>query len=368
MNSKRLLIHIVCFNSADYTARCVDSLRQQEQFILGSNLTVHLTDNASLDKTLASLKAIQSDGIEIFQNSSNLGFCAAHNQGVKRFLSGNYDFLLILNPDLVLASNALIELTSLIEISKEIGSVTPLLLRADQNLKPIEPKIVDAAGMTLNNELRHFDRGSGEKFSNQFPNPAYVFGGSGACLLMKRAFIEDLLVEGAIYESDIDAIYPQLASSRSERALLFDEAFFAYREDADLAWRAQSLDWRCLFVPSAIGYHVRYVTPEKRKQLPAVINLLGVRNRFLLQLNNLNWKVGIAPIIFGFIVRNTIVLLATILIERKSLLAFKQVGALIRRALERRRLIRDKIKVKKASASSVSYWFKNDAQSLGEIK
>ena len=53
----------------------------------------------------------------------------------------------------------------------------------------------------------------------------------------------------------------------------FDNDFFAYREDADLAWRAQLYGWRCLYTPKAIAYHVRHVLPEKRSALPALINM-----------------------------------------------------------------------------------------------
>ena len=67
---------------------------------------------------------------------------------------------------------------------------------------------------------------------------------------------------------------------------VFDEDFFAYREDADLAWRAQLLGWDALYVPGATATHVRRVTPERRSALPAAINRYGVRNRFLLRLKN----------------------------------------------------------------------------------
>ena len=49
----------------------------------------------------------------------------------------------------------------------------------------------------------------------------------------------------------------------------FDEPFFAYREDADVAWRAQLLGWDCLYVPAAVAEHVRRVVPERRGSLPA---------------------------------------------------------------------------------------------------
>jgi GT2 family glycosyltransferase len=66
----------------------------------------------------------------------------------------------------------------------------------------------------------------------------------------------------------------------------FDEDFFAYREDADLAWRAQILGWRCLYIPAAVGWHVRRVTPERREQLPHLINWHSVKNRFLMRIKN----------------------------------------------------------------------------------
>ena len=37
---------------------------------------------------------------------------------------------------------------------------------------------------------------------------------------------------------------------------LFDEDFFAYHEDVDLAWRARSRGWRCVYSPRAVVYHV----------------------------------------------------------------------------------------------------------------
>ncbi len=34
-----------------------------------------------------------------------------------------------------------------------------------------------------------------------------------------------------------------------------DERFFAYLEDVDLAWRARSAGWRCVYEPGAVAYH-----------------------------------------------------------------------------------------------------------------
>jgi GT2 family glycosyltransferase len=83
-------------------------------------------------------------------------------------------------------------------------------------------------------------------------------------VLFRRDFIADVSVEGEF----------------------FDEDFFAFREDGDLAWRAQVMGWKCLYTPAAVAWHVRRVTPERRKDLPLVINWHSVKNRFLMRGKN----------------------------------------------------------------------------------
>ena len=183
-------------------------------------------------------------------------------------------------------------------------------------------------------------RGSNEVDSGQFNRSETVFGGTGACLLLHRSFVEELLLVGENHERDSEKIYPQLSENREKRAPLFDEAFFAYREDADLAWRASLLGWKCLYVPEAIGYHRRLVLPSNRSELPDEVNNCSVRNRFLLQLNNysfLKWPAAFLP---GVVIRNLIVLFAVLIIERSSLSAFRDLGILWKRASERRRILK----------------------------
>jgi len=67
----------------------------------------------------------------------------------------------------------------------------------------------------------------------------------------------------------------------------FDPDFFVYREDADVAWRAQLMGWRCLYTPHARGYHVRSVLPGNRRALPGIINMHSVKNRFLMRIKNM---------------------------------------------------------------------------------
>jgi hypothetical protein len=70
----------------------------------------------------------------------------------------------------------------------------------------------------------------------------------------------------------------------------FDSDFFTYREDADVAWRAQLLGWKCLYDPTACGYHVRKLRPGMRRQLAPEINMHSVKNRFLMRIKNITPK------------------------------------------------------------------------------
>ena len=89
---------------------------------------------------------------------------------------------------------------------------------------------------------RHLDRGAGRAVCADCAlRPAWVFGASGAAALYRREALDDVA-------------YPA--------GEVFDEAFFAYREDADLAWRLQRRGWRCLYWPAARAWHARGLKPE----------------------------------------------------------------------------------------------------------
>jgi len=135
--------------------------------------------------------------------------------------------------------------------------------------------------------MRHLDRGGEEADRGQYDRTQWVFGATGAAAMFRRTFADAASVEGEF----------------------FDEEFFSYREDADLAWRGQLMGWKCLYVPAAVGWHVRRVTPERRESLPHEINWHSVKNRFLMRGKNasgwLCWKLfwpvaGRDLMVFGY--------------------------------------------------------------------
>lgn len=339
--NESVFIHVVTYNSSRYIGRCIESLRTQGAF--EHECTLSITDNNSTDETLSILQSSGIEGANLVKNPVNIGFCGGHNQGAKRFLESECGYFLILNPDIRLEPSAIQELRDALKADLRCGSATPKLFRANEELIPVEPRSIDAAGMELTASLRHFDRGSNEP--DTFHTQEYVFGGTGACVMFTRTAVTSLLLEGRDHDSAKLTVHPELSYRPEERAPLFDEAFFAYREDADLAWRAQLLGFACVFVPRAVGYHKRVVLSTNRSELSPLLNGYSVRNRFLLQLNNYFFNNSLASLFGGMFIRNLIVLFGTLLYERSSVPYIKQLSVLYARGCERRRILRNKITV-----------------------
>src|SRR5205807_9756419 len=67
---------------------------------------------------------------------------------------------------------------------------------------------------------------------------------------------------------------------------VLDEQFELWAADADLAWRARVLGWRCVYEPGAVAWHVRFYSPSTRAGLAAEHRRLQFRNRYLMMVQN----------------------------------------------------------------------------------
>ena len=249
---------ITTFNSAGTLAACLASVRAQDY----KPLEIIIVDNASTDATRELLSSVAGDA-HLVLNLRNLGFAAAQNQAIRK---SHGAWLLSLNPDVVLSSNFISQLVNAGRQDAAIGSVCGKLLRWQPGAAQEKTTIIDSTGMYFLPNLRHLDRGADQPDRGEYDRMEYVFGATGAAALYRRAMVEDITIDGEF----------------------FDEDFFAYREDADLAWRAQILGWRCLYMPEAVAWHQRRVTPGRREQLPLIINWHSVKNRFLMRAKNIS--------------------------------------------------------------------------------
>jgi GT2 family glycosyltransferase len=258
-----------------------------------------IVDNASVDGSLREVEQRTAGApfpVTIIRNSENRGFAAAANQGIEVSAT---EFVFLHNPDLRLRPDALRELADTLRAAPtDVAAAGGKLLRASgDDLAPTD--IVDSTGIQMTRDGRHLDRGGGERDRGQWDEPGEVFGVSGAAVLFRRSAILEARVDGEV----------------------FDEDFFAYREDADLAWRLQGFGYRAIYVPSAVAWHRRTVTPDRRRTLSAAVNRHSVKNRFLLRLHHAD-RAWLARFGLPALVRDVVVAGACLLVERSSLGAF----------------------------------------------
>jgi GT2 family glycosyltransferase len=334
----RVLVSIVGYNSDRHLKTCFAGIESQTF----KNFTISFWDNGSKDKTKLTIEEHRSILGYFHFSESNVGFCAAHNRLIS---SAESEYVLVLNPDIILSPSFLEILVRKINLDSKAGSATGKLLRWSNPGSPLQGSgrnILDSTGIYLTRNQRHLDRGSNEIDAGQYNRSEYVFGASGAAALYRRAMLEDVR-DGAEY---------------------FDESFFAYREDADLAWRAQWMGWRCIYVPEAIAFHERRVLPERRSALPGAINMHSFKNRFLLRIKNMD-PGDYARFFFPITFRDATALAYVLLREWSSLpgilLLFRAFphAWFCRKSLKRRR---------KASVQEMRQWFYIQSRALSRAE
>ncbi|MFB3828916.1 MAG: glycosyltransferase family 2 protein [Bryobacteraceae bacterium] len=314
-------VTIVTYNSGRFIKRCLDSVLAQTH----PRVEVVVIDNASTDGTVDILEQFEGR-CRIIYNQENIGFAAAQNQAIALTRGA---WILTLNPDVLLLPDFISRLVTAGQFDPRIGTVCGKLLTMTPRFEiPATPR-VDSTGIYFNPMLRHLDRGSQEVDNGHYRQYEFVFGATAAAALYRRAMIEDISFDGEFFDSD----------------------FFVYREDADVAWRAQLMGWKCLYVPVARGYHVRTVLPGNRRALSPVINMHSVKNRYLMRIKNISaglyWRNWLS-----ITARDLLVVLCCLLWEHTSLKAFWLVAKNWRNLLAKRREIQNRRRVDDAYMAS----------------
>jgi len=224
MNS-HVSVVLVLWNCEGFLRPCLDSLRAQT---LG-DFEVLAVDNASSDGSARLFAREMPDGA-LIENSRNLGFAGAANQGIGNTAG---EFVLLLNPDIVLAPDFLEALvTALRTAGPRTGWAAAKLLRMN-NGQPT--KVIDSTGHFLTRARYPHNRGWGEEDKGQYDRDTAVFGSCAAAVLYRRGMLDDLRLGDDVFDAD----------------------FSSYFEDADLDWRAALAGWQCTHVPAAVAWHER---------------------------------------------------------------------------------------------------------------
>jgi GT2 family glycosyltransferase len=197
----------------------------------GWTTEVVVVDNASSDGSAAML---QSDyrWVRTIQNSDNLGFTRANNQGLANS-QGRY--LLFLNPDTEVAPDALGRMLDYAEVHARVGVVGPQLRYGDGSVQSSRRRFPTLATFFLESTVvqrwRPRSRVLARYYMLDRPDDAIsqVDWVVGACMLVRRA------------------VLGQIGG--------FDEGFFMYSEELDLCRRAVDAGWHVVYLPSAVVTH-----------------------------------------------------------------------------------------------------------------
>jgi len=169
-------IVIPCWNQADFTRACVESIRRYTP----ERHEVVFVDNGSIDSTHQFLSGLRDPRYKVVSNFTNLGFPRACNQGAA-FSKGEY--LLFLNNDVMVSPEWLKGLLECLNSDKDIGLVGP----RTNHIAGIQQE--NSGAYSTHDEYLEFARKYREVHRGEY-RPYWRI--TGFCLLIKRTLFERL--------------------------------------------------------------------------------------------------------------------------------------------------------------------------------
>jgi GT2 family glycosyltransferase len=299
---------IVNFRSYSEVDRCLRSLDRQTQRPIATIVVDHDADLEQRRRCVRNPERVR------WVSRPNAGYAAGANAILDwtAVTTPTASFTLLLNPDVVLDKGYAESL-----IREMMGR--PVTALASGKLLRPDGCTLDSAGIRMARHHRPIDRGSDELDRRQFENCEFVFAASGAALMIRRQALSDLSVNGEV----------------------FDEDFFAYHEETDLAWRAQLLGWKSLYVPDARAVHQRGWRRGQRFGIDPRIRRHAFKNRYLEMVKNEQPMTFLRdlPAIAGW----EVLRLGYSLIRDRTLLrAYPEAVRLLPRAWAKRRIIQQR--------------------------
>jgi GT2 family glycosyltransferase len=245
----------------------------------------------------------------------NRGFGAGGNRALQwiREQGLAVESLLLLNPDVQLEPAFAERVLEHMQADPAVAIASGKLLRPEG--------LLDSAGIVLPRHRRPRDRGSEEPDRGQYDRVEYVFGVSGAALMLRLSAVPELALGGE----------------------LFDEDFFLYHEDTDLAWRANRLGFRVLYVPTARAIHTRRWRRDVRFDVPVPLRRHSFVNHYLQLIKNEGLRDGLVnlPVTLAWeLTRFSFVLVR----DRELLPAYRQALRLAPKAYAKRRELRERMR------------------------
>ena len=230
---------------------------------------VIIVDNGSGDGSKDYIKNNEFNfPVILIENSENLGFAPAVNQGISK---AKNEYIFSLNNDTELTKGSIKHMLDLISSDEAVFSVQAKMLQYNNK------QLVDDVGDEYN--LLAWTKKTGENHSSdEFVEVKDIFSSCAGAALYKKSILEELG--------------------------MFDSNFFAYMEDVDLAIRSKINGYKNLLCPQAIVYHIGSATSGSRYNEFKV--KLAARNNVWVVYKNIPIPLKIINFIFlffGFLIK-----------------------------------------------------------------
>ncbi len=218
------------YNGKKFLKKYFDSLFKQTY----TNFKIIFVDNSDNNDSINYIykfynDKIKSGHIKIIKNPENYGFARSNNIGIEEsFLDDECKYIVCLNNDTEIMPDFLINLIEVAQKHPEAGSIQSKMIWG-QN-----PDLIDSVGLEYSKNGLGFNRGAYKSIENYNDEEEILGCCAGACLYRREA-LEDVKICNEY----------------------FDEDFFAYYEDFDLALRLQWGAWKAWYSPEAVVYHYK---------------------------------------------------------------------------------------------------------------
>ena len=216
-----LAVAIINFRTVEATKACISALLTDRS----DSTRAYILDNGSQRGEAAGLTAFaekHGEGkISVLATDENLGFAGGANFLIREILQEtSIDAILFLNSDTRPTPGFTAAMRKKLDSANRVDLITAKMLDEKDSS-------VDSLGITLFRSTLA---------SNRKRDDEILLGPSGGCALLTRRLLEDL---------------------QAMHGEWFDETFFCYAEDTDLAVRARWLGYRPAYADDAVVYHAR---------------------------------------------------------------------------------------------------------------
>jgi len=249
---KTAVIIVTC-NSEKVVGHCLEALAKQN---VPADI-IYLVDSGSDDAAYLTRHGSMND-LTVLQQEKNVGFSQANNIGYGQ-LSESIDFVLFLNPDVLLDQSFIAQAVKVMDSDPDIGILTGSMIGFDFESLQASSRL-DSTGIFRKWYGRWYDRGQGEVNRNQYSTGENVPAACGALMFCKKTVLDQAALEDGV---------------------IFDPDFFLYKEDIELSLRIRKSGWRIRYEPELVAYHGRGWQKNRRK-MDRELRTMAARNEILL--------------------------------------------------------------------------------------